>query len=51
MKELSFEQMESLNGGEWCIWNKDGFVMFQSYFWANFWYTLNYTASMSYCIY
>ncbi len=48
MKELSFERMEEVKGGEWCMWGFGHFYYTTSVALAQSYYSNGY--SMSYCI-
>lgn len=49
MKELSFEKMEEVKGGEWCIWGFGYFAYTTSLALAQY-YMYNTSYSVSYCI-
>lgn len=50
MKELSFEQMEEVKGGLWCVWGTGFFYIYTSYLQASMFAGIG-GYQMSYCIY
>jgi hypothetical protein len=49
MKKMSFEQMEEVKGGEWCVWGNGIFLVFYTLAYAQS-YAQSYGLYVSYCI-